>query len=338
MPHPERCGKFGGRGAAGESEGYAKEIPRAKDGEMQFTKLQGAGNDYLYVDGLREDGLRERRDWPDLARKMSDRHFGAGADGLIVVAPSSVADARMRMFNADGSEGEMCGNGIRCFAKFVLERGLVEAGPAPLRVETNAGVLAVEPRWEGARVTGARVGMGEPVLRAADVPVDLAALGPSDYAALDDSLAAALGVRPEELAFDAPLAVDGAAFALTAVSMGNPHVTAFLAEPVADVPLDRIGPLVERHAAFPRRVNFHVANVESRDRIVSRTWERGSGLTLACGTGASAMVVAARLRGLVGDDVRVEVPGGALTISWPGSGPVLMEGDAVEVFSGEWPE
>ena len=305
---------------------------------MEFTKLQGAGNDYLYVDGLREDGLRERRDWPDLARKMSDRHFGAGADGLIVVAPSSVADARMRMFNADGSEGEMCGNGIRCFAKFVLERGLVEAGPAPLRVETNAGVLAVEPRWEGARVTGARVGMGEPVLRAADVHVDLAALGPSDYAALDDSLADALGVRPDELAFDASLAVDGASFALTAVSMGNPHVTAFLAEPVADVPLDRLGPLVERHAAFPRRVNFHIVNVEARDRIVSRTWERGSGLTLACGTGASAMVVAARLRGLVGDDVRVEVPGGALTISWPGRGPVLMEGDAVEVFSGEWLE
>ena len=300
---------------------------------MQFTKLQGAGNDYLYV-----DGLRERRDWPDLARKMSDRHFGVGADGLIVVAPSSVADARMQMFNADGSEGEMCGNGIRCFAKFVLERGIVEADPARIRVETGAGVLAVEPRWEGARVTGARVSMGEPVLRAADVPVDPAALGPSDYAALDDSLAAALGVRPDELAFDAPLAVDGAAFALTAVSMGNPHVTAFVAEPVADVPLDRLGPLVERHAAFPRRVNFHIVNVEARDRIVSRTWERGSGLTLACGTGASAMVVAARLHGLVGDEARVEVPGGALTVSWPGGGPVSMEGDAVEVFSGEWPE
>ena len=299
---------------------------------MRFTKLQGAGNDYLFV-----DGLRERRDWPELARRMSDRHFGAGADGLIVVEPSTDADARMRMFNADGSEGEMCGNGIRCFAKFVLERGLVEADPAALRVETNAGVLVVEPRWEGDRVVGARVNMGEPVLRAADVPVDPAALGPSDYAALDGGLAESLGVRPGDLAFDAPLAVDGAAFAVTAVSMGNPHVTAFVGEPVADVPLDRLGPLVERHAAFPRRVNFHIANVAARDRLVSRTWERGSGLTLACGTGASAMAVAARLHGLVDDAVRVDVPGGELTITWPGGGPVFMEGDAVEVYSGEWP-
>lgn len=299
---------------------------------MRFTKLQGAGNDYLYV-----DGLRERRDWPELARRMSDRHFGAGADGLIIVAPSAVADARMRMFNADGSEGEMCGNGIRCFVKFVLERGLVKADPAALRVETNAGVLVVEPRWEGDRVIGARVNMGEPVLRAADVPVDAAALGPSDYAALDGGLAESLGVRPGDLAFDAPLAVDGAAFAVTAVSMGNPHVAAFVGEPVADVPLDRLGPLVERHAAFPRRVNFHIVNVAARDRLVSRTWERGSGLTLACGTGASAMAVAARLHGLVDDAVRVEVPGGELTITWPGGGPVFMEGDAVEVYSGEWP-
>ena len=298
---------------------------------MRFTKLQGAGNDYLYV-----DGLRERRDWPELARRMSDRHFGAGADGLIVVEPSAVADARMRMFNADGSEGEMCGNGIRCFAKFVLERGLVEAGPAALRVETNAGVLVVEPRWEGDSVIGARVNMGEPVLRAADVPVDAAALGPSDYAALDGGLAETLGVIPGDLAFDAPLAVDGAAFAITAVSMGNPHVATFIGEPVADVPLDRLGPLVERHAAFPRRVNFHIVNVAARDRLVSRTWERGSGLTLACGTGASATAVAARLHGLVDDAVRVEVPGGELTITWPGGGPVFMEGDAVEVYSGEW--
>ena len=268
---------------------------------------------------------------------MSDRHFGAGADGLIVVEPSADADARMRMFNADGSEGEMCGNGIRCFAKFVLERGLVDADPAALRVETSAGVLVVEPRWEDDRVVGARVNMGEPVLRAADVPVDPAALGPSDYAALDGGLAESLGVRPGDMAFDAPLAVDGAAFAVTAVSMGNPHVTAFVGEPVADVPLDRLGPIVERHAAFPRRVNFHIANVASRDRLVSRTWERGSGLTLACGTGASAMMVAARLHGLVDDAVRVDVPGGELTITWPGGGPVFMEGDAVEVYSGEWP-
>ena len=304
---------------------------------MQFTKLQGAGNDYIFI-----DGSSQQRDWSELSRRVSDRHFGIGSDGLIVAAPSKTADIRMRMWNADGSESEMCGNGIRCFAKFVLERGLIPMSSAAsngaLSVETGAGLMSVTPLWEDGRITRARVDMGAPVLRAADVPADPTALGPSDYEKLDGGIVEAFGLAPHDLVFDAALAADGTVFAGSAVSMGNPHFVALLDEPVAGVALERAGPLIERHAAFPNRVNFTVANVESRGRIVSRTWERGSGQTMACGTGVCATVVAARLHGLVDDVVSVRVPGGELTITWPGHGPVIMEGDAVEVFSGEWPD
>ena len=304
---------------------------------MQFTKLQGAGNDYIFV-----DGLSQQRDWSELSRRVSDRHFGIGSDGLIVAARSERADIRMRMWNADGSESEMCGNGIRCFAKFVLEREIVpmsnRAPDGALSVETGAGVIVVTPSWEDGRITGARVDMGAPVLRSADVPADPTAFGPSDYARLDVGIIEALGLAPDDIVFDAALAADGTALVGSAVSMGNPHFVALLDEPVAGVQLERRGPLVGHHAAFPNRVNFTVANVESRRRIVSRTWERGSGQTMACGTGTCAMVVAARLHGLVDDLVSVRVPGGELTITWPGHGPVIMEGDAVEVFSGEWPD
>ena len=299
---------------------------------MQFTKLQGAGNDYIYVDGMREE-----LDWTELARRVSDRHYGIGADGLIVVRPSAKADVRMQMFNADGSEGEMCGNGIRCFAKFVLEREMVPANGGALQIETGAGVLSVAPRWDGGRVIGALVDMGAPILKASDVPVDPSQVGPSDYAALDAALIATLGLRAEDLLFDAPVSVGGSPFVVTAVSMGNPHVVAFIDEPVAGIALDRLGPLMEHHAAYPRRVNFHIVNVIGRNQLVARTWERGSGLTLACGTGICSIVVAARLHGLVDDTVEVQVPGGELTITWSGQGSVLMEGDAVEVFSGEFP-
>ena len=300
---------------------------------MRFTKMHGAGNDYVFVDGK---GVE--RDWPSIAKRVSDRHFGIGSDGLIIAVPSEVADVRMRMWNADGSESEMCGNGIRCFAKFVLEGHLAEADPASLRVETGAGVLTIAPTWQDGAITRATVDMGAPVLRATDVPVDAGALGPSDHAALDLGLAAALGLNSGDLVFDAEAIVDGTAFAVTAVSMGNPHALAFIDARVGDVPLDRLGPLVEHHAAFPNRVNFHVVNVLGRDRLRSRTWERGTGQTLACATGATAMVVAARLHGLVDDVVTVEVPGGELIITWPGHGSAFMEGPVAEVFSGEMPE
>jgi len=299
---------------------------------VRFTKYQGAGNDYLFI-----DGRVQQEDWPALAKAMSDRHFGVGSDGIIVAAPSSEAPIRMRIFNADGSEGEMCGNGIRCFAKFALEGGMVDGGRDSLAIETGAGVLTVEPRWTSDRVTSALVDMGDPILRAVDVPVDASKIGPSDYAALDAGMVEELGLKTQDLLFDAPIQVNGTTFVSTAVSMGNPHIVAFIDEPVDGIALDKLGPLVEHHEAFPKRINFHVVNVVDRTRLVSRTWERGSGMTLACGTGASAMVVVARLHGLVDDVVNVRLPGGELVITWRGHGPVTMEGDAVEVFSGEFP-
>jgi diaminopimelate epimerase len=299
---------------------------------VRFTKYQGAGNDYLFI-----DGREQPEDWPALAKAMSDRHFGIGSDGIIVAVSSSEAPIRMRMFNADGSEGEMCGNGLRCFAKFTLEGGMVDSGSDSLAIETGVGVLTVEPRWTSGRVTGALVDMGDPILRSVDVPVDASKVGASDYAALDAGLVEELGLKNQDLLFDAPIQVNGTTFIGTAVSMGNPHIVAFIDQPVSEVELDKVGPLMEHHGAFPKRANFHVVNVVDRQLFVSRTWERGSGLTLACGTGASAMVVAARLHGLVDDVVNVRVPGGELTITWLGHGPVTMEGDAVEVFSGEFP-
>ena len=298
---------------------------------MQFTKLHGAGNDYILVDGLSQE-----QDWPKLSEAVSDRHFGIGSDGLIVVAPSDQADVRMRMFNPDGSESEMCGNGIRCLTKFVLERELVPGHEHGIAIETGAGVLSVTPQWEEGRVIRATVDMGAPILRAADVPVDPSNAGPSDRSAMDAVLLEGLGVAPDDVLFDAPIAVNGTTFTVTAVSMGNPHAVAFIDQPVADVELERLGPLIEHHTAFPRRVNFHIVNVKARNRIDARTWERGAGQTLACATGACAMVVSGRLHGLLDEAVTVEVPGGELIITWPGQGSVIMEGPVQEVFSGDW--
>jgi diaminopimelate epimerase len=297
---------------------------------VEFTKYQGTGNDYLFIDGRETD-----EDWSSLAARMSDRHFGVGADGIIVATTSAKAPVRMRMFNADGSEGEMCGNGIRCFTKFVIERDIIERpGEGPVDVETGAGLLSIQPRWQAGRVTGARVDMGTPILKAVDVPVWASQAGPSNHALLDTSLVEAMGLSADDLLFDSAIEVSSATFVGTAVSMGNPHFVAFVQQPVDEMPLEYLGPLVEHHPAFPKRVNFHIVNIDDRGHLVSRTWERGSGITLACGTGASAMVVAARLHGLVDDEVRVTLPGGDLTITWPGYGSLFMEGDAVEVFSG----
>ena len=308
---------------------------------MRFSKMHGAGNDYVFVDGREVEGRGgAATDWAALAARVSDRHFGVGSDGLIVAVASDVADVRMRMWNADGSESEMCGNGIRCFAKFVLERDAPPgAAREALRVETGAGVLTVEPSWDDAgRVAYAKVDMGEPTLRASDVPVDAAQLGASDYARLDRGLLSALGVGAEDVVFDAAVTGAGERFAVTAVGTGNPHAVAFIEAPVAEVALERIGPAIEHHAAFPNRVNFHVANLKGRGRIAMRPWERGAGLTLACATGAAATVVAARLHGFVDDRVAVELPGGEVVVTWEGRGSMLMEGAVQEVFTGELAE
>ena len=279
---------------------------------MKFSKMHGAGNDYLYI-----DARSQSRDWPALSVAMSDRHTGVGSDGIILILPSDKADLRMRMFNADGSEGEMCGNGIRCFVRYALDQGIVSPDKTPVSVETLAGVLEVKPIWENGIMSRARVGMGEPILRPEEIPVDLTG---------------------QELVMDHTIRVDGHSFDLTFVSMGNPHAVAFIDEPVDDVRLADIGPMVEHHSLFPKRVNFEICNVVDRSRIKTRVWERGSGITMACGTGACAVAVAARLHGYVGDESTIELPGGDLKVTWPGQGEVVLEGPVAQVFEGEWPD
>ena len=278
---------------------------------MKFTKMHGAGNDYVFVDGRDGD-----RDWPALSVAMSDRHLGVGSDGVIVLQSADDADIRMSMFNADGSQGEMCGNGIRCFVRFAIDNGAVSADRSTITVKTLAGVLEVSPGWKDGELTHASVSMGEPILEPADVPVLAPGPGP---------------------VLHHPLSVGGRTFDLAFVSMGNPHAVAFIDEPVDDVPLHEIGPLVEHDPIFPNRVNFEIVNVLGDSALAARVWERGSGLTQACGTGACAIAVAARLRGLTGDAVAVTLPGGDLTVRWPGHGEVILNGPVAKVYEGIWP-
>jgi len=281
---------------------------------MRFTKMHGAGNDYVYVNGLEETVA----DPAALAPQMSDRHFGVGADGLVLILPPSdgtPADLRMRMFNADGSEAEMCGNAIRCFAKYAYERGL--SRKSPLAVETGAGVLSVELTFAdgGGAVTGATVDMGEPVLEPERIPVSIPNL---------------------RRVVDVPLRTSDRAWNMTCVSMGNPHAVMYV-DGVWDLPLDRVGPEVENHRLFPQRVNAHFVEVHSPGEVTMRTWERGSGVTLACGTGASAVCVAGVLTGRTGRELLAHLPGGALELRWrEADNHVFMTGPAVEVFTGDW--
>ena len=279
---------------------------------MNFTKMHGAGNDYVYIDARGQE-----RDWHALSVAMSDRHLGVGSDGLILALPSDKADLRMRMFNADGSEGEMCGNGIRCLVRFAFDNGIVPAGKSPVRVETMAGVLEVTPLSDGDNgMAGARVLMGAPRLSPREIPVAIEGL---------------------DVVIDHPLEVAGREFRMTCASMGNPHAVVFLDEPVDEFPLTEIGPMVEHHPLFPARVNFEIANVLDGGKVIkTRVWERGSGITMACGTGACAVQVAARVNGLSGDRAIIALPGGDLTVEWNREGEVVMEGPVATVFDGEW--
>jgi len=277
---------------------------------MKFVKMHGTGNDFVLLEAQGDE-----RDWPRLARTMCDRHFGVGADGLILVLPSSRADVRMRMFNPDGSEAEMCGNGLRCIVKYAVEGGLAHPRDGRIDVETPAGVLSAQTFSDGRTVERVRVSMGVPRFAPAEIPVLVEAKRPI---------------------VDLPLAVGGHALRLTCVSMGNPHAVHFLDGPVAAFPLEEVGPLVEHHSLFPQRVNFEVAQVLAADRIEARVWERGAGPTLACGSGASATVVAARLQSRVGERVDITLPGGTLVIEWDGGGEVYLTGPAERVFAGEW--
>ena len=276
---------------------------------LPFVKMQGCGNDYVYVDGFHH----EVKDPSALARAVSDRRFGVGSDGLILALPSTRADFRMRMWNLDGSESEMCGNGLRCVSKFVYERGLAPQKPR-LKVETGAGVLEVDLHLEAGRVDSVTVDMGEPRLERAEIPM--------------------LG-KPGRV-LDEALAVDGRTLAVTAVSMGNPHAVTYVPS-TAEAPVSRWGPLVERHPSFPRRTNAHFVEVLSPSEVRQRTWERGCGETHACGTGACAVAVAGVLTGRTGRDLTLHLLGGDLQVRWPEGGHVFLTGPCVEVFEGRWP-
>ncbi len=288
---------------------------------MKFVKMHGAANDYVYVDCFVE---RPPADPAALAPMIADRHRGVGGDGLVLVLPSQVATARMRMFNADGSESEMCGNGVRCVAHLVVSRG--RTAPGLVTIETGRGVLTLDVTPTSPRTSQVRVDMGEPLLDAASIPVEGAGPGPVIEAAC-----AALGSEEgwwREAGLDPRM---------TCVSMGNPHVVLWVRD-VARVPLESIGPRIETHASFPRRVNVHVVEVRSPAHVVMRTWERGSGITMACGTGASAVCVAGVLGGRTARTIDADLPGGRLRLEWPENGHVFMTGPAAEVFQGEWPE
>ena len=282
---------------------------------MKFTKMHGAGNDYVYVDARSQE-----QDWPELARRMSDRHFGVGSDGLILIKGSDVADLKMSMYNADGSEAEMCGNGIRCFVKYAVDRTIVSSSNGSVSVETLAGIRNITPISEYGTVTGARVSMGAPILTPDAVPVKLDAAG--EY-----------GSGP---VLEYPFEMDGYDLPLSFVSMGTPHAVTFIDTPVVEFPLLTVGPKVENHSIFPRRVNFEIVNVDNPTHLTARVWERGSGETLACGTGACGIAVASILGGHTDNTVSITLPGGTLKVDWDGQGEVYLEGPAEEVFSGEW--
>ena len=275
--------------------------------------MHGAGNDFLLVDGRGQEG----RDWSSLARSMCERNLGAGADGLLIALPGSGNVIQMRLFNADGSEAELSGNGVRCFAKFVVEEGLARPEGDELEVQTGAGAIKLRLEREGEAVTGATVDMGRPRFAAREIPV---------------------AVEADPPILDLPVEVNGTRYEVNCVSMGNPHAVHFAGDSVMAFPLSEVGPLVEHHPLFPARVNFEVARVVDRGHIESRTWERGVGETQACGTGASAIMVSARLHGLVDDVVDVKEPGGILRLRWDGSGSVWLTGPAAYVYEGNWPE
>ena len=276
---------------------------------MNFIKLQATGNDFVLI-----DARRMKRDWSALAKAMCHRHFGVGADGLLLILPSKIADFYMRMFNPDGSEAEACGNGLRCATRYAEDNGLAK-GPG-IKIETPAGIKI-------ARIKGKnsiQVAMGKPILAPSAIPVIVERKGTRDTVPVTDY----------------PLTVDKMKLKITCVSLGNPHAVSFVEQPVADFPLTEVGPKVEHHPMFPNRVNFEIVNVISQSKLRARVWERGAGETLSCGTGACAIAVAARLKKLTDNPVDIILPGGTLTVDWDGKGEVLLSGPAVIVFNGEW--
>jgi diaminopimelate epimerase len=279
---------------------------------MNFTKLQGAGNDFILV-----KADKAQRDWSKLAIAMCHRHFGIGADGLLVMLPSNSADFQLRVFNPDGSEAEACGNGLRCLVKYALDKGLADSKSQEISVETMVGIRKARLHTKG-KATIIQVAMGEPKFKAEEIP-----------------LAIETGKKP---ILDYPVKVEDRELPLSFVAIGNPHAVYFGQQPVADFPLSQLGPKVEKHKIFPNRVNFEVARVVSREQIEARVWERGVGETLACGSGACAIAVLARLHDYINSKVDIKLPGGILSVEWAGVGEVFLSGPAEIVFGGEWPD
>lgn len=277
--------------------------------EMKFTKMHGCGNDYIYVDGASWQISKEQK--PELVKRLSDRHFGIGGDGVIFINPSKEADFEMEMYNMDGSRAEMCGNGIRCVAKFVYDKGLTDK--TSIRIISCGKIKYLDLFVEDGKVSTVKVNMGSPILRAADIPV----------------------ISDNEEVIAESIEVNGKNYKMTCVSMGNPHAVIFVDE-VSTLPLETIGPLFENHVRFPKRINTEFVKVLDEETVEMRVWERGTGETLACGTGACAVVAACVLNGLTKEQVTVKLLGGNLQIQWDRDANVVyMTGPAATVFEGE---
>jgi diaminopimelate epimerase len=258
-------------------------------------------------------------DMPELARKVCDRHYGIGADGLLLLLPSKKADLRMVIYNADGTEAEACGNGLRCLVRYAADKGIIKADSSEVKIETSAGLRKASIFKDGNDISKIQVAMGKPELEVSKIPVRLE---PADYQ---------LNIK-NSYSID----IENTQLNLSFVSMGNPHAVCFTENPVFEFPLETIGPLVEKHSMFPDRTNFEVAQVLNRKEIEARVWERGVGETLACGSGACAIAVAAQLKGYTGKNIDIRLPGGKLEVSWDGEGEVLLAGGAEIVFTGDW--
>ena len=274
---------------------------------MKFTKMHGIGNDYVYVNCFKETVENPS----GVAVKVSDRHFGIGSDGLILIKPSEVADGKMEMYNADGSQGAMCGNGIRCVAKYMYDYGITDK--TSISVETKSGIKYLDLTLKDGKVDTVKVNMGMPILKAAEIPVRF----------------------EKERVINEPVFVDGTEWRITCVSMGNPHAITYI-DDVKGLEIEKIGPKFENHEIFPDRVNTEFVHVIDRNTVEMRVWERGSGETLACGTGACAVAVSSILNGLTEEEVTVKLLGGDLKIFWDRTeNKVYMTGSATTVFDGE---
>ena len=274
---------------------------------MKFTKMHGIGNDYVYVNCLKENVENPS----EVAIKISDRHFGIGSDGLILIKPSDVADGKMEMYNADGSQGAMCGNGIRCVAKYMYDYGITDK--TSISVETKSGIKYLDLTLKNGKVDTVKVNMGAPILKASEIPV----------------------ISEKEQVISEPVTIDGKEWKITCVSMGNPHAITYI-DDVKHLEIEKIGPKFENHEIFPDRVNTEFVHVIDRNTVEMRVWERGSGETYACGTGACAVAVSSILNGLTEEEVTVKLLGGDLKIFWyREENRVYMTGSATKVFDGE---